>query len=63
MRRGKIEHKTKREKWDFCLGGMQEKRESKVGLREDTKRVCAKANKDEAAQERKRRESSQEGVA
>ena len=29
-------------------------------LREDTKRVCANAKKDEVAQKRKRRESSQE---
>ena len=32
-------------------------------LREDTTRVCARAKKEEAAQERKRKESSQEGAA
>ena len=32
-------------------------------LWEDTKRVCARVKKEEAAQERKRRESSQEGAA
>ena len=32
MRRGKIEHKTKREKMDFLLGGTQEEGESKVLL-------------------------------
>ena len=32
MRRGKIEHKTKREKIDFLLGGTQEEGESKVLL-------------------------------
>ena len=31
-------------------------------LREDTKSVCAKAKKEEAAQERKRRESNQDGA-
>ena len=30
MERKKIEHETKREKRDFCLGGMQEEGECKV---------------------------------
>ena len=30
MEREKIEHETKREKRDFCLGGMQEEGECKV---------------------------------
>ena len=69
MWRGKIECETKRErerekkKKDFRLGGMKEEGESKnCHLWEDTKRVCARAKKEEAAQERKRRECSQEGA-
>ena len=46
------------------MGGMKEEGESKdCHLREDTKRVCVKAKKEKVAQERKRRESSQEGAA
>ena len=58
MGKGKIERKTKKEKKDFCLGGTQEERERVryCCLREETKRVCARAKKEEAAQERKRRE-------
>ena len=52
-----------RKKKDFHLGGMKEEGESKdCHLQEDTKRLCARAKKEEAAQERKRRECSQEGA-
>ena len=64
MERGKIKRETKKEKRDFRLGGMQEEGESKVlPPSYDTKRVCVRVKKEEAAQERKRRESSQEGAA
>ena len=63
MGKGKIEHKTEREReifaWEEC------KRNEKVRycrLREDIMRVCAREKKEEAAQERKRRESNQEGA-
>ena len=66
MWRGKIKREPKKgkKKNDFCLGGMKEEGESKdCHLQEDTKRVCVRAKKEEVAQERKRREGSQEGAA
>ena len=63
MGRGKIKREIKREKRDFHLGGMQEEGESKILPPLRRHRVCARANKEEATQERKRKESSQEGAA
>ena len=55
--RGKIEHETKREKNYFHLGGMQEKRESKVlpPLRRYKKSLCkSKGRGDKRERERER---------
>ena len=64
MGRGKIEHKTKRKKKKI-FAWEEHKRNERVRyccLREDTMRICARAKKEEATQERKRRESNQEGA-
>ena len=63
MGRGKIKHEIKREK-RFSLGrNARGGREQDTAAFEKTQRVCARANKEEATQERKRKESSQEGAA
>ena len=56
--------KPRERKMIFAWG--ERKRKERVRychIREDTKRVCARVKKEEDAQERKRRESSQEGAA
>ena len=58
MRRGKIEHETKREKMDFCLGGTQEEGESKVlpPLRRYKESMCKSKGRGSRTRNKKKRE-------
>ena len=53
MGRGKIERETKREKQRFSLG--RNARRTRVPAFEKTRRVCARAKKEEASPERKKK--------
>ena len=55
--------KPRERKWIFAWEECKRKERVRYCyLREDTKRVCVRAKKEQAAQERKRRKSSQEGA-
>ena len=58
MGRGKIECETKREKNDFCLGGMQEEGESKVlsPLRRHKESMCKSKERGSRTRKKKKRE-------
>ena len=58
MGRGKIECETKREKNDFCLGGMQEEGESKVlpSSRRHKESMCKSKERGRCTRKKKKRE-------
>ena len=58
MGRGKIKRETKREKMDFCLGGMQEERESKVlpPSRRHKESMCKSKERGSHTRNKKKRE-------
>ena len=58
MGRGKIERETKREKNDFCLGGMQEEGESKVlpSSRRHKESMCKSKERGRCTRKKKKRE-------
>ena len=57
MKRGQIEHETKREKRDFCLEGTQEEGESKVllPLRRHKESMCNSKERESRTIKKKKR--------
>ena len=58
MGKGKIKHETKKEKRDFCLGGIQEEGESKVlpPSRRHKESMCKSKERGSRTKKKKKRE-------